>query len=57
MRTYLGKGVFAGVIKGRTLRGVHPGFSEDTGADEQSPENRGAEGAVRHDAVDAATCV
>ena len=53
----MGKGVFAGVIKGRTLRGVHPGFSEDTGADEQSPENRGAEGAVRHDAVDAATCV
>ena len=49
----MGKGVFAGVIKGRTLRGVHPGFSEDT--DDQSPENRGAEGAVRQDAVDTAT--
>ena len=38
MGIYSGKGVFAGVIKGRILRGEHPGFSEDTTADYQSLE-------------------
>ena len=57
MGIYSGKGVFAGVIKGRILRGEHPGFSEDTTADYQSLENRGGDRAARQDTVDEATCV